>query len=59
MNEYILIVFEAARIVAYLGEERRLNEMNREVAGLERGRSVLVGNQIHVLIETAQNVMER
>lgn len=41
-----------------LGDKRRLNEVNSEVAGLERGRSLIAGDQLHVPIKTSQKIME-
>ena len=56
-NQCLLLVLEAARIVVDLGEEWRLNEVDSEVACLERRRSI-VGDHRHVLIETPEKVIE-
>ena len=42
-----------------LGEERRLNEVDSEVTGLERRGSLPVGDHLRILIETSKKVIER
>jgi hypothetical protein len=42
-----------------LGEERRLNEVDREVAGLKRRGGLPVSDHLRVLSETPENVIER
>ena len=47
-EQHPLFVPEPARVVVDLGEERRLDEVDSEVAGLEGRGILLLGDQFYI-----------